>query len=78
MAKISFEVVSDKYKPDEGKKIEKISFFWHYPFSGYADKPKKVKIANRHAKIIIKMYFKHYFYICYGITHSVCGILLPK
>ena len=60
------------------KKIQKISFFWHDPFSGYADKPKKVQIANRHAKIIIKMYFKHYFYISYGITHSVCGILLPK
>ena len=60
------------------KKIQKISFFWHDPFSGYADKPKKVQIANGHAKIIIKMYFKHYFYISYGITHSVCGILLPK
>ena len=41
-------------------------------------KAKKVKIANCHAKIIIKMYFKHYFYISYGIKHSLCGILLPK
>ena len=24
------------------KKIQKISFFWHDPFSGYANKPKKV------------------------------------
>ena len=33
-----------------------------------ADKPKKVQIANRHAKIIMekkanKMYFKHYLFL---------------
>ena len=43
------------------KKIQKISFFWHDPFLGYAAKPKKVQIANRHAKINIKMYFKQLF-----------------
>ena len=29
MAKISFEVVSEKYKSDEKKKIQKISFWVH-------------------------------------------------
>ena len=43
VAKISFEVVSEKYKADEKKKIQKISFFWHDPFYGYTDKPKKFK-----------------------------------
>ena len=61
------------------KKFRKSHFFGMTPFQGMPISQKKVQIANRHAKIISKMYFKHYFYISYGIiTHSDCGILLPK
>ena len=75
MAKISFEVVSEKYKADEKKKIQKISFFWHDPFSGYTDKPKKFKSLTAMLKSLLKCTLN---IISYGITHSVCGILLPK
>ena len=75
MAKISFEVVSEKYKADEKKKIQKISFFWHDPFSGYTHKPKKFKSLTAMLKSLLKCTLN---IISYGITHSVCGILLPK
>ena len=75
MAKISFEVVSEKYKADEKKKIQKISLFWHDPFSGYTDKPKKFKSLTAMLKSLLKCTLN---IISYGITHSVCGILLPK
>ena len=75
MAKISFEVVSEKYKADEKKKIQKISFFWHDPFSGYTNKPKKFKSLTAMLKSLLKCTLN---IISYGITHSVCGILLPK
>ena len=41
--------------------------------SGYADKPKKVQIANRHAKIIIKMFnFLWYNTFClWNITTKI-------
>ena len=79
MTKISFEVVSELsiYKADEKKKIQKISFFWHDPFSGYTDKPKKFKSLTAMLKSLLKCTLKHYF-LWYSITHSVCGILLPK
>ena len=75
MAKISFEVVSEKYKANEKKKIQKISFFWHDPFPGYTDKPKKFKSLTAMLKSLLKCTLN---IISYGITHSVCGILLPK
>ena len=39
--------------------------FLAWPLFGVRRYSKKVQIANRHAKIIIKMYFKHYFYISF-------------
>ena len=57
------------------KKIQKISFFWHDPFSGYTDKPKKFKSLTAMLKSLLKCSLN---IISYGITHSVCGILLPK
>ena len=36
------------------KKIQKISFFWYDPFSGYTDKPKKFKSLTAMLKSLLK------------------------
>ena len=59
------------------RKFRKSHFFGMTPFRG-TPISEKMKIANRFAKIFIKLYPKHYFLISYGITHSIYRILLPK
>ena len=66
MAKISFEVVSEKYKANEKKNFRKSHFFGMTPFLGTPISQKSSNVTNRHAKIIIKMYFKHYYFLWYN------------
>ena len=68
---LKFEVVSKQVQARwEEKKFRKSHFFGMTPFRG-TPISEKMKIANRFAKIFIKLYPKHYFIISYGITHSI-------